>query len=269
MEDTMDLYSKAAGSGKTVLLIHGIMQDHAYFSRFQDISGKAFQTISYNRRGYGPDPGLPCRDYSVKKQAEDAISVLRRHTDGPAYIVGDSTGGAIAVRAAVSFPELVRGLFLVESVIPCEEMDLSCLDAWQDGVRNIIKTGNIYKTVPLFSGITGIKPVAKNTKLKIIKNTVNNIHNFIYGEADAVMHLSFSRDEIRNIRCPVVMGISAEGKDLPFGRGAKETADFYGWKATYLPGHHNTIQEYPEVFLHQVKKFIETTEGGNVNDNFD
>ena len=262
MADIMDLYSKTSGSGKPVLLIHGIMQDHTYFSGIQDISDKEFRTISYNRRGYGTGSGLLLRDYSIKKHAEDAVSVLRRYTDGPAYIVGDSTGGAIAVQAAVSFPELVRGIFLVESVVPCEGMDLSCLAVWKDGVRQIIETGNIYKMVPLFSKITGIKPVTKNTKLKNIEKSINNIRNFIYGEADAVMHLSFSRDEIRKIRCPVIMGISTEGKDLPFGRGAGETADFYGWKAIFLPGHHNTVQEHPDMFFCQLKKFVETIEGG-------
>ena len=262
---TMNLYSKTAGSGKIVLLIHGIMQDLAYFSTFQDVSDQAFQTISYNRRGYGTSSGVPLfRDYSIQRQAEDAVSVLRRYTDGPTYIVGDSAGGAIAVQAAVSFPELVRGIFLVESVIPCEGMDLSCLDAWKDGVQHIIETGNMYRMVPLFAKLTGIKPVTKNTKLKNIEITINNIRNFIYGEADAVLQFSFPCDEIRKIRCPVVMGISAEGKELSFGRGAKETADFYGWKTTYLPGYHNTIQEYPEDFFCQMKKFIETVEGDDL-----
>ncbi len=262
MVNTMDLYSKAAGSGKPVLLIHGIMQDHAYFSGIQSISDKEFQMISYNRRGYGLGSSFLCRDYSLKTQAEDAISVLRRYTDGPAYIVGDSTGGAIAIQAAVSFPRLVRGVFLVESVIPCEGMDLSCLAMWQDGVRQIIENGNMYRMVPLFSKITGTKPVANRTDLKNLQKTAYNIRNFIYGEADAVMHLSFSHDEIRKISCPVVMGISEEGKDLPFGRGAKETAVFFGWKTVCLPGHHNTIQEHPDLFFCQLKKFVETIEGG-------
>lgn len=264
MADIMELYSKATGSGKPVLLIHGIIQDYEYFSGFQDISDKAFQMISYNRRGYGLDSGFLCRDYSLKTQAEDAVSVLRRYTDEPAYIVGDSTGGAIAVQTAVSFPELVRGIFLVESVIPCKGINLSCLDAWKDGVQHIIETGNMYRMVPLFAKLTGIKPVTKNTKLKNIEITINNIRNFIYGEADTVMQFSFPCDEVRKIFCPVVMGISTEGKELSFGRGAKETADFYGWKTTYLPGHHNTIQDYPEDFFCQMKKFIESVEGDDL-----
>ena len=265
MEEVLDLQSKAMGSGTVLLLIHGIMNDYDNFHDVQKILAQEFTVIIYNRRGYGIEYDSQYHDYSIKKQAEDAVSVLRRYTDGPAYIVGDSTGGTIAVQSAVSFPELVRGIFLVESVVPCEGMDLSCLAVWKDGVRQIIETGNIYKMVPLFSKITGIKPVTKNTKLKNIEKSINNIRNFIYGEADAVMHLSFSRDEIRKIRCPVIMGISTEGKDLPFGRGAGETADFYGWKAIFLPGYHNTVQEHPDMFFCQLKKFVETIEGGTLS----
>lgn len=255
-EQKTDLFSKSAGSGDVVLLIHGIMSDHENFNQVQAIFGKEFKTITYDRRGYGLESDSPCQDHSIDKQAEDAVTVVKQYTNDPVYIVGDSTGGNIAVQVAVSHPQLVKGIFLIETTIPCDNLDLSCLHFWQNSVRQIAQTKDFYKIVPLFAKITKAKPVAQKTKLKNIKKTVCNIRNYIYGEMNAVMDTTFSYDDIKRISCPIVMGISVEGKNLPFGLGAKKTADFFGWNVVYLPGYHNTIQEYPYEFYVQFKEFI-------------
>ena len=267
MQHTTDLYSEAVGSGEVILMIHGIMSDHENFSQIQAVLGKRYKTITYDRRGYGLESASPYQDYSIEKQAEDAVSVLKHYTNSPAYIIGDSTGGNIAIQVAILYPQLVKGIFLIETTIPCDNLDLSCLRVWQDGVRQIAKTEDIYKIVPLFAKITNEKPVAQKTKLKNIKKSIFNIRNYVYGEMDASIDTTFSYDKLKKIPCPIVMGISAEGKNLPFGIGARKTADFFGWNIIYLPGHHNTIQEYPYVFFYQFEKFIKHSEsrGGDLN----
>lgn len=256
IQQAIGLYSKSVGSGEVVLMIHGIMSDHAIFNRVQRILGKEFKTITYDRRGYGMESDSRYRDYSIKIQAEDAIEVLRQYTNEPVYIIGDSTGGSIAIQIAILYPRLVKGIFLIETTIPCDNLNLSCLHAWQDGVHRIAKTKDIYKIVPLFAKITNAKPVAQKSKLKDIKKTIFNIRNYIYGEMNATIKTTFSYDIIKKITCPIVMGISSEGKNLPFGIGARKTADFFGWRVVYLSGHHNTIQEYPYEFFYQFKTII-------------
>ena len=255
-QDKTGLYSESTGCGETVLMIHGIMSDHESFSRIQTILGKEFKTIVYDRRGYGLEYDSPYQDYSFQTQADDAVSILKQYTNKPAYVIGDSTGGSIAVQAALSYPEVIKGIFLVETAIPCDNLDLSCLHVWQNGVRQIAKTKDIYKIIPLFAKVTNAKPVAQKAKLKSIKKTVFNIRNYVYGEMNTSIDTTFSYDKIKKIPCPIVMGISLEGKELPFGIGAKKTADFFDWKVVYLPGHHNTLQEYPYEFYYQFKECI-------------
>lgn len=256
IQHSINLYSKSVGSGEAVLLIHGIMSDHENFNRIQTILGKEFKTITYDRRGYGLEFDSPYQDYSIEKQAEDAVAVMKQYTKHPVYIVGDSTGGNIAIQVAVSYPQLVKGIFLVETTVPCDNLDLSCLRVWQDGVRQIAKNKDIFKIIPLFAKITSTKPIAQKMQLKNIKKSIYNVRNYVYGEMNACMDTLFSCDEIKKIPCPIVMGISSEGKNLPFGIGAKKTADFFGWRVIYLPGHHNMIQEYPYEFLYQFERFF-------------
>ena len=256
IQHSINLYSKSVGSGEAILMIHGIMSDHENFNRIQMILGKEFKTITYDRRGYGLEFDSSYQDYSIEKQAEDAVSVIKQYTQNPVYIIGDSTGGNIAIQVAVLYPQLVKGIFLVETTVPCDNLDLSCLRVWQDGVRQIAKNKDIFKIVPLFAKITSAKPVAQKTQLKNIKKSIFNIRNYIYGEMNDSIDTTFSYDKIKKITCPIVMGISSEGKNLPFGIGARKTADFFGWRIVYLQGYHNTIQEYPYEFFHQFREFI-------------
>ncbi len=256
MEHKTSLYSKSVGSGEVILMIHGIMSDHENFNRIQEILGKEFETIIYNRRGYGIEYDSQYQDYSVGKQAEDAVAVLKQYTDNPVYIIGDSIGGNIAIQIAILFPKLVKGIFLVETTIPCDGLDLSCLRIWQDGVRKIAESKDFYKILPLFAKVTGSKPITQGSRLKNIKRSIYNIRNYVCGEMNAIMDYAVSRNDVNLIRCPVIMGISSEGKNLPFGIGARKTANFFGWRIVYLLGHHNTIQEFPYDFSCKVKESL-------------
>ena len=206
ISNAAELNSRSVGSGEAVLLIHGIMSDQESFNGIREILGKEFHTITYDRRGYGIESDPPYEDYSFNRQAEDAAAVLQRHTDQPAYIVGDSTGGIIALQTAVLFPQLVKGIFLVETTVPCKAMDLSCLHVWEEGVREIAGTGDIYKMALLFAKVTGAKPVAQKSQLQNIKRTIYNIRNFVYGEREAVTESLDSCDAMKKLCCPVMMG---------------------------------------------------------------
>ena len=266
MQPMKDLYSKCVGTGEAILMIHGVMSDHENFNRIQQILGRDYKTITYDRRGYGVDFDLSYadQDYSVKTQAEEAISVLKHYTEAPSFIIGDSTGGDIAIQTAILFPRFVKGIFLVETTISCDGLDLSCLHEWRNSVRHIARSNNIYSVIPLFAKMIGSKPTAQKSDLKNIKKTIYNIRNYIYGEMKDITDYSFAYNEVSNIPCPVIMGISSEGKDLPFGIGAKRTADFFGWETVYLPGYHNTIQEYPYEFSLHVLTFFKSISANNL-----
>ena len=66
----MELYRECIGSGAAVLLIHGALSDHTFFSGVAEYLSKSCKVISYDRKGYGENP-LDCQaDYSLAAQAE-------------------------------------------------------------------------------------------------------------------------------------------------------------------------------------------------------
>lgn len=90
------------------------------------------RVVAYDRAGIGAsDPMSPL---TLDGQLEDLIAVLEAGGDGPCVVVGHSWGGLLAQLVALSRPDLVAGLVLVD---PAEERYLSALpsDDLREGVR--------------------------------------------------------------------------------------------------------------------------------------
>jgi pimeloyl-ACP methyl ester carboxylesterase len=79
------------------------------------LTAKGFRVASMDLRGHG-DSDANFSSYDDSAAASD-IEALIDHLGGPAAIVGNSMGGAVAVIVAAARPELVAGLVLVGPVV--------------------------------------------------------------------------------------------------------------------------------------------------------
>jgi 3-oxoadipate enol-lactonase len=101
------------GSGRAVLLVHGIASDAQAQAPIADALAAEARVIAYDRRGYG-DSGAP-EPYdgtTVEEQAEDAAALLRALDAAPAFVVGDGFGALVALDLAKRHRALVAGAVL-------------------------------------------------------------------------------------------------------------------------------------------------------------
>ena len=99
------------GSGPKVLLIHGSSSYPADRDGVSDILSRHFTVYCPDRRGWANSGGQG-KDYSMEKECEDMIGLMKEHQI--AYIVALKSGCLVALHTALRFP--VRKLVLVE---PC------------------------------------------------------------------------------------------------------------------------------------------------------
>jgi pimeloyl-ACP methyl ester carboxylesterase len=114
-------YLREAGSGEpTVLFESGIGATNLNWRRIQDAVSPFARTVSYDRGGLGWSS--PCRTARTPANvAEELHQMLARGGFEPPYIlVGHSFGGLVMRRYALSYPEEVAGLVLVDPM-RCEE----------------------------------------------------------------------------------------------------------------------------------------------------
>ena len=107
-----------AGSGQNpVICLHGITAQHRAFSALARYLGGSRPLIGVDLRGRG-DSGKPEAGYGLEVHTRDVKRVLDHLGLGTAVIVGHSMGGFVALKAALSYPERVRALCLLDGGWP-------------------------------------------------------------------------------------------------------------------------------------------------------
>src|ERR1044071_939064 len=100
-----ELYFEVTGSGAPLVLVHGSWGDHHNWDPVAGALGERFQVVTYDRRGHSASE-RPAGQGSVFEDADDLAALIEHLGLGPAHIVGNSFGAAIALRAAVRHPEV-------------------------------------------------------------------------------------------------------------------------------------------------------------------
>jgi pimeloyl-ACP methyl ester carboxylesterase len=104
------------GAGPPLLLIHGTGCDADVWEAVLPSLAARHRVIAYDRRGFGRSPGpAPTGAGAFAVHADDARALLDALTPAePAFVVGWSGGGIVALHLALSHPRRVRALVLVE-----------------------------------------------------------------------------------------------------------------------------------------------------------
>lgn len=114
-----------AGQGAAILLMHDSMRDYREWQSLMPQLAQHFHVIAYSRRDHYPN-AEHSGDYSYEQHAKDLIELIRRLKIGPAYLVGDRAGAAIALLAAQQAPETVKAVVAfeppLELLLPSEKV---------------------------------------------------------------------------------------------------------------------------------------------------
>jgi 3-oxoadipate enol-lactonase len=103
-----------AGSGPTLLCLHGIGSSSASFAPQLDELAGELRLLAWDAPGYARSAD-PVEPPDLDAFADAAADVLHQRDTGPAHVLGVSWGGVIAMRLAVRRPDLVRSLILADS----------------------------------------------------------------------------------------------------------------------------------------------------------
>lgn len=101
------------GAGPPLVLVHGTGAQASSWGRTpSDLAAAGYRVVAYDRRGYGRSAHPPVRDYRV--HIDDLARVLE-WVGAPAHVLGWSSGGNTALALAVSRPELIRSVVVMEA----------------------------------------------------------------------------------------------------------------------------------------------------------
>lgn len=99
------------GDGLPVLFQHGLCGAQGQPAEIFP-TGPALRRLTLECRGHGASPPGPLDRLSIRTFTDDAAAFLESNSSRPAVVGGISMGAAIALRLAVTRPDLVRALVL-------------------------------------------------------------------------------------------------------------------------------------------------------------
>lgn len=112
---TVHLRDEGPRDAPAIVLLHGSNADlHTWQAWAGGLKGE-YRVIRFDQRGHGLTGAAPDGDYRTERFVDDVEAVADKLGLGRFVLAGNSMGGAIAARYAMTHPERLRGLVLVDA----------------------------------------------------------------------------------------------------------------------------------------------------------
>lgn len=142
------------GDGPALIVVDGALTVHSSGGKsdLAELLAPHFTVYGYDRRGRGGSGDTP--PYAVDREIDD-IKALIDHAGGPAFLYGHSSGGPLAMRAAIRLGGKVSKIAMYE---PPYNNDPGVQESWSQYLRQLEQTlaeGRNADAVALFMRFTG------------------------------------------------------------------------------------------------------------------
>src|SRR3954468_1623324 len=114
------------GSGnESILILHGGLSNSDALEALTHTLAERYRVVAFDRRGHGRTADTE-EAFHYEDMVTEAIGVIEHVVGGPAYLIGWSDGGIIALLLAIRRPELIDRMVLIganfhyEGVLPID-----------------------------------------------------------------------------------------------------------------------------------------------------
>lgn len=109
-------YEDTGGDSPAIVFSHGLLMDSSMFvPQVQALRGQ-WRCISWDERGHGQTADAAhCDPFTYYDSADDLAALLAHLGVQQAVLVGMSQGGYLSLRCALTHPEVVRALVLIDT----------------------------------------------------------------------------------------------------------------------------------------------------------
>lgn len=106
-------YTDSGGDGPVIIWSHGFLMDHTMFDEQVAAFSADYRCIAWDERGFGATRATA--PFTYYDSADDAVALLDHLGVESAIFAGMSQGGFLSMRAALTHPDRVRGLILIDT----------------------------------------------------------------------------------------------------------------------------------------------------------
>jgi esterase len=108
----MQLHFQVQGNGHSLIIVHGFLGSLDNWLTVSRRLSVSLRVYTVDLRNHGGSPHSDSMNYEV--MANDLLDFISHHKLFPAYILGHSMGGKVAMQLATDHPEVVAKLIVVD-----------------------------------------------------------------------------------------------------------------------------------------------------------
>lgn len=268
----VELFYEESGRGpEPIVFSHGLLMDHSMFEPQRAAFESQYRIIAYDHRAQGQsqDPGS---GYDMETLANDAAALIEDLHAAPCHFAGLSMGGFVGMRLASRRPELVRSLTLMNTGAAAEQ--------WWNRLRYGVLARLVTVVGPSpFIGIAKKELFGRFTRARRdpqqramlqswtakLKKRPRNVAQSLRG---VMNRKEVSQDELRSIRCPVLILAGQEDIAQPPKYSEQLARAIPNSRLVRIPscGHSSSLESPLEV-AEAIRAFLVTTraKGTGVN----
>ena len=128
-------FGRVGEGSEPILALHGITAQHRAFNVLARHLGYPDGMVALDLRGRGDSGKPPPGNYALAAHAEDVIRTLDHLGIQEGVLVGHSSGAFIALRTALSYPDRIRALVLLDGGWPRPEEPSEPNEQIQEGLE--------------------------------------------------------------------------------------------------------------------------------------
>jgi 3-oxoadipate enol-lactonase len=122
------IYAEATGSGRPLVLCHGLGGNHAIWWRQVHTLAADHRVVTWDQRGFGNSTAVTS-DVSIEAAAADLLAILNELQLQDAVVIGQSMGAFTALRAALTDPTRIGALIISTSLVATPRLHTEALNA--------------------------------------------------------------------------------------------------------------------------------------------
>lgn len=249
-----------AGNPQAPVIVfgHGLLFSGRMFQAQIDRLSPSYRCVTIDWRGQGKTPATT-DGYDMETLFDDAVAVIEGLGAGPVHYVGLSMGGFVGMRLAVSRPELIRSLSLLDTSAGPEDPDkvkqyrlLAAIYRWV-GMSPLEGRVKPLMFGPAFLADTSSKTAVDAWKQELRSVDRGGMKKAILGVTDRLPVF----DELKSIRVPTLVVVGMDDVATPVAKAETIVAGIAGSSLKTVPncGHSSTVEQ-PAALADLLEEFL-------------
>jgi pimeloyl-ACP methyl ester carboxylesterase len=192
-------FDDTGGDGSPVILSHGFLMDREMFAPQVEALSPEFRVITWDERGFG-ETEFDGQPFTYWDSAQDCLGLLDQLGIEEAVLGGMSQGGFLSLRAALTAPERVRALVLIDTQSGVEDPER--LPGYRQMQETWLEHGPVDELAQTIANLIIGDPILNEVWIakwrQLPRETLREPGNCLFDRDDVT-------DRLNEIECPAIV----------------------------------------------------------------